>query len=296
MHVLSVPPRDCRVDASVRIPTMRTACLTVLLVASALPACSKRASDMQLVCEAGERSGAMKLANPNDRASHTAQWIKDNVSDQKLLKQFWSLADYSGDKGEILRMMAKENGYTGPCPMADEASKPPPPAPLFGWWAVIETNGERHAALKGGQMRISADEMLFVWPDGETWEAYAVASSQNGATVTLVGRTAFSDEGTIQGTITGHRLDLTELVAVPLAPGTAARLDADAADKLPPADICARAMACANEAAPIKDQLELRDDPVRALAGAGRTLCHAQLIGNAGMFERKKLAVPAACK
>jgi hypothetical protein len=82
--------------------------------------CGRRteAEEMDDVCHAGERSGADKVAR-DERASHTAQWIEKRVKSPAVKKALAALPGTDGDKREILRLIAKEHGYTGPCPMAE---------------------------------------------------------------------------------------------------------------------------------------------------------------------------------
>src|SRR5688572_10491586 len=101
---------------------------------------------MQLICEAIERSGSTAIADPAERAAHTAKWMSEHVRDKRLLRQLEMIGEDNKQKAELVRMVARENGYTGPCPIADAiesspSARPAPPdaapeaaAPLFGWW------------------------------------------------------------------------------------------------------------------------------------------------------------------
>lgn len=50
----------------------------------------------------------------------TAQWIEANLTSTDAKEAFQALAHADpAQRGELLRMAARESGYTGDCPMAD---------------------------------------------------------------------------------------------------------------------------------------------------------------------------------
>lgn len=87
---------------------------------------------MENVCHAVERAGAASTENPAERAHRTSKWIEAHTRTDTVKRGLAALAGATPKtKAKILRLMAQENGYTGPCPIADEldrlANQPPPP-------------------------------------------------------------------------------------------------------------------------------------------------------------------------
>ncbi len=98
-----------------------------LLIAFALVAvagCGRAAKDFEDICHASQRADVAGVTDPAERAMRTAQWIDKRLRTSEARKGMAALAGVQCEfKGPILIQAAKEAGYTGPCPMAEESTR-----------------------------------------------------------------------------------------------------------------------------------------------------------------------------
>lgn len=106
-----------------------------------------------------------------------------------------------------------------------------------GWWEVPDVpEGDD---IRGGAMKIAANELVAMTKGGENVFVRACASTVAGTSVTINGCGP-----ALTGTLEGDKLVFPQFTATRAAPARAAELDKLAAAKRPPADICARALRC----------------------------------------------------
>jgi len=102
---------------------MRPTILVALgLILAAGSGCAAR--DFENMCHASERAGVADVADPAERAMRTAQWLDKKLWSRDARRAFGALgAVRCEERGRILIQAAKEAGYTGPCPMAEESTR-----------------------------------------------------------------------------------------------------------------------------------------------------------------------------
>jgi|GEM_PF-1897697 len=97
------------------------------LALSALTACQSGEEAMKVICYAHDHVDA-SLA-PGEKAIAVAQYVDDNLKHGEARRGWEALAHASADsKGEMLRAMGRELGYTAACPLADAMKPVAPPA------------------------------------------------------------------------------------------------------------------------------------------------------------------------
>ncbi len=99
---------------AVRAPMKLVVSVALLAVAG----CSAK-SDFEKICNAEQLSGASE-GDPSMKAVKMAEWLRANIHSSQAKDTLSGLAvSDSAARGEVLKMAAREAGYTGPCPMAD---------------------------------------------------------------------------------------------------------------------------------------------------------------------------------
>jgi hypothetical protein len=101
----------------------------VTIILALLGCSSSSSSDMENVCHAGQR--AKVSGTGADRAHQTWQWIDAHVKSKEVRRSLEGMYVFETprEKAVALRQLAKESGYDGPCPMADELEAEPERGP-----------------------------------------------------------------------------------------------------------------------------------------------------------------------
>ncbi len=145
---------------------MRLAPLGLVLLSTA--GCGRAARDFDDICHAGARAGVASVADPAERAHRVAAWLQGNVRTSEARRTLDALAGLAGceHKGALLREAAREAGYEGACPMADESEREcrrAAPVALAQPPAAQDAGGEAEAQrIRGSAAPIRATTELLV--------------------------------------------------------------------------------------------------------------------------------------
>jgi hypothetical protein len=78
-------------------------------------------ADFAMICNAVQRSGAAHETDPAEKATRTVNYILTHISTQQAWSFMQSMAELRAtEKAAALKKKARESGYTGACPFADE--------------------------------------------------------------------------------------------------------------------------------------------------------------------------------
>jgi len=94
------------------------------LALGAVVGCGRLARDFEDICHAEERAGVGAVSDPAEKAHRIATWIAGRLRTKDAKRSMGALAAVPCEaKAGILREMAREAGYHGPCPMADYSDR-----------------------------------------------------------------------------------------------------------------------------------------------------------------------------
>jgi hypothetical protein len=78
-------------------------------------------ADFELICNAIERSGAAAETDPSVKATQIANYLLSHISTRQAMSFMQGMAGMPPEeKSPALKKKARESGYTGACPLADE--------------------------------------------------------------------------------------------------------------------------------------------------------------------------------
>ncbi len=106
-----------------RVAVLALAILAGVAQAKALKQGSKKEvrSDYEMICNAVERSGAAGESDPSMKAQKIASYLLSHIATRQAMSLMQSLSGMlPADKPIALKKAARESGYTGACPFADE--------------------------------------------------------------------------------------------------------------------------------------------------------------------------------
>lgn len=100
----------------------------VLSALAVLTACQSHRSAMEIVCNASSGCADCNAADPAVRATHLAEYIAANVTNDEAVQMFASIASLEpGERARALRDAAARAGLAR-CAMADELEAALPPS------------------------------------------------------------------------------------------------------------------------------------------------------------------------
>ena len=103
---------------------MRLTAVSLAFALLLVAGCGRAARDFEDICYAEQRAGVAGITDPAEKAMRMAKWIDERLRTRDARRAFQALGGIRcEDKGPILIEAAKEAGYTGPCPIAEDSAR-----------------------------------------------------------------------------------------------------------------------------------------------------------------------------